>query len=718
MNKRVTVALAGNPNSGKTTLFNKITGMRQHVGNYPGVTVEKKEGTVTSRGYDVHVVDLPGTYSLTAYSIDELVTRNFLIEEKPDVVLSVIDASNLERSLYLTTQLMELTGNVIIVLNMADAAAKAGFHIDQALLAKLFGLPIVSTVAVKGEGIEDLLEEIIRFIEKGGVPARAVVRYGEEIEQELDTLQAILVRDSSLAGEYPLRWLTVKILEDDKAVIAGVAKSEYGDDIIAQARKSRDRLHTIFGDTSDVLIAERRYGFISGACSEAAKRSYEVRHTVSDRIDAVLLSGILGLPIFLAVMWVLFRFTFTLSEPIVGWLENGQEFLAHFAGKVLPQIYGIRSFVTEGVIGGVGSVLVFIPVVSLLFLALAVLEDSGYMARGAFLMDRFMHSMGLHGRSFVPMVLGFGCNVPAIMAARTIEGTRGRLTTILVVPFMSCAARLPVYGLFIGAFFPDSRAGTVLFSLYVLGIAAAVISSRLFRKYLFPGEGLPFVMELPPYRMPTGKGLLIHMWGRVVLYVKKAGTVILVGALVVWFLSNFPKDVQYSRDYDGLIKEAAGNEEMVSRLQMGMESERMEKSYAGTIGKAITPALKPLGFDDWRIAVGLTGGIVAKEIIVGILGTLYNAGKTGGDDEDAATLRQSLQRQVRADGTRMYNPLAAYSLMVFVLLYAPCLATIAVIKKETGTWRWPIFSVVYTTTIAWVASFIIYRGGMMLGFGG
>jgi len=712
--KRITVALAGNPNSGKTTLFNRLTGMRQHVGNYPGVTVEKKEGSVTFKGYDIQVIDLPGTYSLTAYSLDELVTRNFLIEEKPDVVVSVIDASNLERSLYLTTQLMELTGHVIIALNMADTAAELGFHIDQALLSKLFGVPIISTVATKNKGTENLLEVTVSLFEGKNRLENAIVRYGDEIEQELDALQTLLSQNSFTEGEYPLRWLAVKLLEDDKELTAKVEKSLHGEGIIRQAQKSRLHLQTIFGDTPDVLIAEKRYGFISGACSEAAKRSYEVRHTMSDKIDSILLSGALGVPIFLVVMWALFRFTFTLSEPIVNWLETGQGYLAELTGRVLPQVYGLRSFVIEGVVGGVGSVLVFIPVVSLLFLALAFLEDSGYMARGAFIMDRFMHTMGLHGRSFVPMILGFGCNVPAIMSARTVDSARDRLTTILVIPFMSCAARLPVYGLFIGAFFPERIAGNVLFSLYLLGIVVAVASSRIFSKYLFPGEGLPFVMELPPYRLPTGKGLLIHTWGRVVLYIKKAGTVILAGTLVVWFLSNFPWNVQYSMDYNALINEAPDNKEMVSQLQLRMKSEKIEKSYAGKIGKAIAPALEPLGFDDWRVAVGLTGGIVAKEIIVGILGTLY---KTGVKDENSLTLRDALRRQVRADGSKIYYPLVAYSLMIFVLLYTPCLATIAVIKKETGSWRWPILSVAYTTALAWVSAFVVFQGGSLLGLG-
>jgi len=437
MAKRMTVALAGNPNCGKTTLFNRMTGMRQHVGNYPGVTVEKKEGSVTFKDYDIQVVDLPGTYSLTAYSLDELVTRNFLVEEKPDVVISVIDASNLERSLYLTTQLMELSGHVMVALNMADTAAELGFHIEPALLSKLFGVPIVFTVATRNEGIDELLGEAVSLFEEKDCLESAAIRYGEEIEQELDVLQALLSRDSSLTAKYPPRWLALKMLEDDRELVSKVEKSPHAETIISQAQKSRHHLHVIFGDTPDVLIAERRYGFISGACSEAVKRSYEIRHTVSDKIDSILLSGALGLPIFLIVMWALFRFTFTLSEPIVGWLEAGQGFLSDAAMRFLPYHYGIRSFVSEGVIGGVGSVLIFIPVVALLFLALAFLEDSGYMARGAFIMDRFMHAMGLHGRSFVPMILGFGCNVPAIMAARTIESRKDRFTTILIIPFMS-----------------------------------------------------------------------------------------------------------------------------------------------------------------------------------------------------------------------------------------------------------------------------------------
>jgi ferrous iron transport protein B len=714
MPPKLTIALAGNPNSGKTTVFNALTGSRQHVGNYPGVTVEKKEGSLRYKGYEISVVDLPGTYSLSAYSIDEIVARNFLVEEKPDVVINIIDSSNLERNLYLATQLIELNLPLVLAFNMSDIAKQQGLEIDGEMLSELLGSPIVFSVATKKIGRNELLEEAIKLREGKTELKDTTVRYGKEIEEEIKKIEGILLNDRRLLGKYPSRWLAVKLLEDDSEVTKRIRESAYSKQVLEQTEKSIVHLRRVFGDSPEAIIADRRYGFISGACSETIKKTSEVRHSISDRIDKVLVNRILGLPIFLGLAWLVFKFTFEFSEPLMVGIETAQEWLGQRVGSFLPEGGAIQSLVVDGIIGGVGSVLIFVPVIFLLFLAMAVLEDSGYMARVAFIMDRFMHKIGLHGRSFIPMLLGFGCNLPAIMATRTIDDRKDRLVTILVNPFMSCGARLPVYALFIGAFFSERIAGNVLFSLYILGMAVAIIMAKVFRRYLFKGPASPFVMELPPYRMPTLKGLIIHMWERGVVYLKKAGTVIFIGCILVWFLSNFPWEVSYSKDYDALIRKARSNQEVISRLEDEKAFEKMEKSYAGSIGRLITPAFKPLGFDDWKVSVGLFGGFIAKEIVVGTLGTLHSVGEA---DQKSVSLRQALRSQTRPDGSKMYSPLVAYSLMVFVLLYLPCIAVIGVIRKETNSWRWPLFTAFYTTTIAWIVAFIIYQGGRMLGLG-
>ncbi len=690
MDKEITIALTGNPNSGKTTVFNNLTGARQHVGNYPGVTVEKKEGKLKYRDQDINVVDLPGTYSLTAYSIDEIVARDFVIEGKPDVVIDIVDASNLERNLYLATQFMELGVPLVIALNMSDVAKARGQQINKQRLSELLGVPLIPTVANRKKGMNELIDEAVKVAEGKGSLRKITVSYGKEVEEEILKIEQILEKDKALLEKYPARWLSVKLLENDNEVQKKIKKSPYAGEILAQVESSISHLKNIFGDDLELVIADRRYGFINGACHESVERTAEERLSTSDNIDKVITNRILGLPIFLALMWLVFKTTFKLSEAPMGWIEKTQEWLGATLGHLFAEGSALQSLVVDGIIGGVGSVLVFVPIIFLLFLAIAVLEDSGYMARAVFIMDRLMHKIGLHGRSFIPMILGFGCNVPAIMATRTIEDRRNRLVTILINPLMSCGARLPVYTLLAGAFFNERIAGNVIFSIYMLGIVLAVIVAKLFRKFLFPGPSAPFVMELPPYRMPTLKGLLIHMWERGVVYLKKAGTIIFAGCVLIWFLSNFPynpKDSGY---------------------------ERLEKSYAGRIGRFIEPVMKPLGFD-WKIGVGLVGGFIAKEIVVGTLGVLYQVGEA---DEESESLRAALQNDKYPDGRNVYNPLVAYALMVFVLIYVPCVACIAAIKRETNSWRWPLFSTFYLTALAWIMALIVYQGGRLLGLGG
>ena len=699
--KNITIALAGNPNSGKTTIFNSLTGARQHVGNYPGVTVEKKEGKLVYGDYDINVVDLPGIYGLTAYSLDEIVARNFVLKEKPDVVIDIVDSSNLERNLYLAVQFMELGVPLVLAFNMSDLAKKQGFAIDYKKISELLGIPVIPTIATKKEGIDELLKTAVETAKGISKQKMAKISYGADIEAELKKIEEVISSEQNIVNTYPRRWLAVKLLEKDKAVFEHLQALVHYSQIKEAVEKSRRHLKSVLGEEAEALIADARYGFISGVCSEAVKRNYEVRHTISDKIDKVLINRVLGLPIFLVLMWAVFKFTFTFSSPLMSWIEAGQKWLGNFVGGFLPYGGPWRSLVVDGVIGGVGSVLVFLPIIILLFLALALLENTGYMARAAFIMDRFMHKIGLHGRSFIPMLLGFGCNLPAIMATRTIDDERDRLTTILVIPFMSCGARLPVYTLFIAAFFPQRLAGNILFSLYILGVAVAVVMAKIFRKFLFKGEAAPFVMELPPYRLPTIKGLFVHMWERAKIYVKKAGTVIFAGCLLVWFLSNFPRPISSDTP--------VSNQASVYLNEKAI----LENSYAARLGKAIAPAFKPLGLDDWRLSVGLIGGFVAKEIVVGTLGTLYSGENTTHKVEN---LRQILRQQKRPDGSKLYTPLSAYALMVFILLYVPCIATIAVIKRETNSWRWPLFAFFYTTAIAWVLAFLVYQGGKLLGF--
>lgn len=716
MEKKITIALAGNPNSGKTTIFNNLTGARQHVGNYPGVTVEKKEGYLKYRGRQLTIVDLPGTYSLTAHSLDEIVARNYIVEEKPDVVIGIVDASNLERNLYLAVQIMELGAPLVLALNMADLAEKKGLNIDKKKLGELLGVPIVMTVATKKIAMNELLDQAIDLYEGRFPLVRPSIRYGREIEKQLSGLENIIANKGEAAGNYSARWVALKILEQDAEVIKTLQEMPRAWEIAKFAEKSRLYLRKIFGDDPEVIIAERRYGFISGACDEAVKKNFEIRHDTSDMIDMILLNRLLGLPIFFVLIWLTFKMVFYFSRPPMKVLEIILAAFGQWAGRMLPEGSAIQSLVVDGVIGGVGSVLVFLPVIYLLYFALSILEDTGYMARAAFLMDKFMHKIGLHGRSFIPMLLGFGCNLPGIMATRTIEDEHDRLTTLLVIPFMSCGARLPIYILFIGAFFPEKLEGNVLFSIYMIGIMTAIIVGMLFRKYLFKGQTGPFVMELPPYRMPTMKALLIHMAERGGLYLKKAGTIIFAGCVIMWFLSSFPWNPRYSKDYKASIQDAEGNRELIGKLERERAFEKMEKSYAGSLGEILVPVFRPLGFRDWRLGVGLVGGVFAKEIVVASLGTLYAAG--GEEGEANLSLRDEIRRARSPDGTPSYTPLVAYSVMIFCLLYLPCFATLAVIKKETNSWRWPIFTVFYTIGIAWAASFIVYQGGRIIGLGG
>jgi len=684
--KKITVALAGNPNSGKTSVFNMLTGASRHVANYPGTTVETVQGTCTHEDYRIIFVDLPGAYGLTTFSAEELVARKFLVEEKPDVVVNVIDTSNLERNLYLTTQLIELGVPIVLAFNMSDIAAQRGIVFDTDRLSELLEAPIVRTVASKSQGRVDLLNAIVTEADSQRKPRTHHITYGDEIENAMKQIEP-LVRSEypGLAAKYDYRWLALKLLEQDSDILSKIS----GDWLADTVGEAITKLKTIFGDDPEVIIAERRYGFISGACQESVKNTVELTHTTSDLADAVLTHRVFGLPIFLLMMYLVFYLTFSIAAYPMAWLERFFGWLSSAIALVWSVNDGnwLRSLIIDGIIPGVGGVLVFLPNILLLFLAIAVLEDSGYMARAAFIMDRLMHKIGLHGKSFIPMLVGFGCSVPAIMATRILENRRNRLTTIMILPLMSCGARLTIYGLLIPAFFPQSWRGPVLWLIYLTGIVLAVIAAKVLRLTVFRGENTDFVMELPPYRVPTFKSLSAHTWLRGWLYLKKAGTVILVFSIVLWAAMNYPRVS---------VQSIAGlSQDQIRQTQLA-------NSVIGRVGRAIEPVIMPLGFD-WKIGTALIGATAAKELFVSQLGIIYAI--SSHNDSSATTLRQHL----RAD----YSSLVGFCIMLFCLISSPCAATIAITRSETGSWLWAAFQFVSLTVLAYIITFAVYQIGSL-----
>jgi ferrous iron transport protein B len=722
----LTIALAGNPNSGKTSIFNNLTGTRQKVGNWPGVTVEKKEGHISRSGYDLTIVDLPGTYSLTPFSIEEVVARNYLLDERPDVVIDIIDSSNLERSLYLATQIRELDCKVLFALNMADMARARGTKIDGRKLSELLDVPVVFTVGNRNEGMDQLLEQAVRLAESTAPPARTRrVKYSADIEEAIGRLSFFI--ESKTDGKLPYlpRWVATKLLEDDAIVKERLvaAAPDAGRQILQAAQALRNHLTDRFDEDPQIVMTDERYGFIAGIVREVQTSTTQQRVDISRSIDLVLTHRLAGFPIFIFFIWAMFQLTFTLGEYPVKWIEAGVDGMTGAAGALLPDGV-LKSLVVDGIIAGVGSVIKFMPNILILFFCIALFEDTGYMARSAFLMDRIMHLIGLHGKSFIPMLMGFGCNVPAIMAARTLESEKDRILTILITPFMSCSAKLPVYVVLAGAFF-GTRAGTVIFGLYLLGIVLSILTGRVFRSTLLKGADAPFVMELPPYRMPMAKSLLIHMWDRSKIFLRKMGKIILLGSVIIWALSFFPRDASFTRNYAAEIRQAAAAadarkaaagdaerreieekfEETVAALRRMQKFEQTQNSYIGRLGRFVEPAFAPLGID-WRGGVSLISGFVAKEIVVSTLGVLYATGESA---EEGA-----LEKALAEAGM---TPLSALSMMVFVLLYLPCLATTTAIRKETGSYRWMFFSIGYSTAVAWMTAFLVYQGGRLLSLG-
>lgn len=713
--KIINVALIGNPNCGKTSLFNFASGAHEHVGNYSGVTVDAKEGVFTQNGYTFRIVDLPGTYSLSAYTPEELYVRRHLVQEQPDVVINVVDASNLERNLYLTTQLIDMDVRMVIALNMYDDLEKSGNKFDHESLAGMIGVPIIPTISKTGFGIEALFNRVISVYEETDPILRHVhVNYGDTLEKYINALRKMLKRNGTVDKTYSKRYLAIKLLENDKEVKQYVQSLPDTKPILETCNQYSQQLEEMLKEDTETALTNARYGFISGALRETfvANKIKEVSST--QIIDLFVTHKVLGFPIFIFFMWFMFEATFKLGEYPMQWIEWGVEQIGNFVRNFMPE-GPLKDLLVDGIIGGVGGVIVFLPNILILYLFISFMEDSGYMARAAFIMDKIMHKMGLHGKSFIPLVMGFGCNVPAIMATRTIESRNSRMITMLINPLMSCSARLPVYVLLTGAFFAEN-ASTVLLLMYSSGILLAVIVAKLFKRFLFSKEDVPFVMELPPYRMPTSKSILIHMWEKAKQYLHKMGGIILIASILIWFLGYFPRETEQGKVYESQIEHVNSSNtlsekektETVTELNRLKNMEHQQNSYIGRIGQAIQPALAPLGFD-WKISVSLLSGMAAKEVVVSTLSVLYT-----GDSEDSQTLPERLQADKDKEGNPVFTPLVALSMMLFVLIYFPCVATVIAIVNESKSWKWGAFVIAYTCTLAWVVSFTVYQLGSIL----
>ena len=713
--KIINVALIGNPNCGKTSLFNFASGAHEHVGNYSGVTVDAKEGVFTQNGYTFRIVDLPGTYSLSAYTPEELYVRRHLVQEQPDVVINVVDASNLERNLYLTTQLIDMDVRMVIALNMYDDLEKSGNKFDHESLAGMIGVPIIPTISKTGFGIEALFNRVISVYEETDPILRHVhVNYGDTLEKYINALRKMLKRNGTVDKTYSKRYLAIKLLENDKEVKQYVQSLPETKPILETCNQYSQQLEEMLKEDTETALTNARYGFISGALRETfvANKIKEVSST--QIIDLFVTHKVLGFPIFIFFMWFMFEATFKLGEYPMQWIEWGVEQIGNFVRNFMPE-GPLKDLLVDGIIGGVGGVIVFLPNILILYLFISFMEDSGYMARAAFIMDKIMHKMGLHGKSFIPLVMGFGCNVPAIMATRTIESRNSRMITMLINPLMSCSARLPVYVLLTGAFFAEN-ASTVLLLMYSSGILLAVIVAKLFKRFLFSKEDVPFVMELPPYRMPTSKSILIHMWEKAKQYLHKMGGIILIASILIWFLGYFTRETEQGKIYESQIEHVNSSNtlsekektETVTELNRLKNMEHQQNSYIGRIGQAIQPALAPLGFD-WKISVSLLSGMAAKEVVVSTLSVLYT-----GDSEDSQTLPERLQADKDKEGNPVFTPLVALSMMLFVLIYFPCVATVIAIVNESKSWKWGAFVIVYTCTLAWVVSFTVYQLGSIL----
>lgn len=715
--RTINVALVGNPNCGKTSLFNIASGAHEHVGNYSGVTVDAKEGFFDFQGYHFRIVDLPGTYSLSAYTPEEIYVRKHIIDETPDVIINVVDASNLERNFYLTTQLIDMNVRMVIALNMYDELEASGNKLDYLKLSQLFGVPMVPTVCRKGEGVDKLFHVIIGIYEGSdfltqkkaeirtevledlrdwhetyvpdhkfgshseeehirprGIFRHIHINHGPELERSIQAVKKLISVNEQIRHKYSTRFLAIKLLENDKDIELFVETLPNGGEILALRDKEVQRIYNVMNEDSEQAITDAKYGFITGALKETFTDNHMEKEQTTRVIDSIVTHRIWGYPIFFLFLYIMFEGTFVLGD----YPMQGIEWLVDQLGNLIRNNMAegpLKDMLVDGIIGGVGGVIVFLPNILILYFFISVMEDSGYMARAAFIMDKIMHRMGLHGKSFIPLIMGFGCNVPAIMASRTIEDRKCRLITMLVNPLMSCSARLPIYLVMVGAFFPN-QASFVLLCIYATGIILAVLMARLFSKFLVKGDDAPFVMELPPYRMPTTKSILRHTWEKGAQYLKKMGGIIMIASIIIWFLGYYPQHDAYET-----------------------VAEQQENSYIGQIGKAVEPVIEPLGFD-WKLGIGLISGVGAKELVVSTLGVLYT------NEEDVENVNLSNRIPI--------TPLAALAYMLFVLIYFPCIATLAAIKQESGSWKWALFAAGYTTVLAWCIAFVVYQLGNLI----
>ncbi len=686
--KRIIAALAGNPNSGKSTIFNNLTGSKQHVGNYPGVTVEKKVGKCHYGDYEIIIYDLPGIYSLTAYSEEEKIARDFLLIEKPDIVIDIIDSSNLERNLYLLMQLLEMNLNTIAAFNMSDELKHLGIDISLESLNEELKIPIVRTVGHRAKGMRELLDSIIRSYESNET-CNSSIRYSSTFENFINKIQRIIERYQIDAKRFPVRWLSISLLEDDPYTIELLRKEDYlSDRFFSDIAEVKEKESMYFNEEPEIITANERYDYITNICKNAVTRSQRVPENLSDKIDKIITNRLIGLPIFFLMMFFVFQITFSIGEYPMRLLEDFFSYLGDLVTFYwpFPSLDFLRALIVDGIIGGVGGVLIFLPILVVLFLSIAVLEDSGYMARAAYIMDKVMKFIGLEGRSFVPILIGFGCTVPAIMATRSLKSFKERVTTILILPLISCGARFPIYAIIIASFFPKHLGAPLLWAIYVFGIILAVFMAKILRSTLLKGVGSPFILELPPYRWPTMKGLFFHTWLRSFSYLKKAGSIILLISIVLWFFNTYPK----------LDREEFDPEEGVS-----YEMKALEHSLSGRIGKTVEPVFKPIGFD-WKIVTGFIGAFAAKEIFIAQMSIIHSIEET----EESPSLRHTLKKN--------YSSLQGLVIMLFALIATPCIATVAVTRQETGFWKWAFLQWGGLTALAYIISLIIYQAGGLL----
>ncbi len=718
--RTINVALAGNPNCGKTTLFNFISKSKEKIGNYSGVTVDIKKAKLKAKGYLFNFYDLPGTYSLTAYSPEEIFVRKFIYEQTPDIVINVIDSTNLERNLFLTTQLIDMDLRIVGALNMYDELErkKIDFRIDD--LSNLLGIPFVPTISSKGVGLDVLIDKVIDVFEgKDKVSRHVHINYGKDIEGAIQRIAQKVKEDKPVSDKISSRFLSLKLLEKDPHVHELLSDYSNYAEIKRTAEQEVKKIEVLKNENSETIITDAKYGFITGALKETFKNPFRKRRTGSERIDDIVTNRFLGFPIFVAILFIMFYATFNLGSYPMEWIDVGITAIGDFISTLMPEGM-LKDLLVKGIINGTGSVLVFLPNILILFFFISLLEESGYMARAAFITDNIMHRFGLHGRSFIPLIMGFGCNVPAIMATRSMRNRGHRLLTMMIVPFMSCSARLPVYILIISAFFKKYEA-FILIGIYAVGILFAFVTAQVLNLTVFKKKETPFVMELPSYRVPTLRNILFHMWDKTQHYLRKIGTVILIGVIIIWALEYFPRKTPDTGGYAAQIEAVSAREdlnpsqkkELLTGIQHKIESDRLINSYLGKLGQGIEPVMRPLGFD-WKMSISLLAGLPAKEIVVSTMGVIYQSNA----DESTVNLQNRLQNEEfihgENSGEKVFTTPVALAFLVFILLYFPCVGVVATIKNESGSWKWAAFVVFYTTALAWVMAFIVYNVGNLL----